>query len=210
MQLSLPHPVHLQKQRLCNFQDGTLSSVVTCSKPKLHIDHLEQYFLGSSRIKMYNEVVLLSALTSFRCQVTWPTVYWYFFSDNLNPPCSRDREELCYFCHQRNKRNIYTDVSEEKKKREQQYEKILHDYQDKKRRLTTAKEMDAKKRSQHYAKDASRYNFEVARRKVSVVCVVLYYYCHAFSESWKNYKIGWVSCKISVVNVITVRVLPTL
>ena len=81
--------------------------------------------------------------------------------------CSRDKGELCYFCHQRNKRNVFVDTTEEKKAREEQYEKILHEYQQKKHRLANARENDARTRAFQYAKDASKQNLESGLRKVS-------------------------------------------
>lgn len=93
-----------------------------------------------------------------------------FVIDKLHEQCSRNTtpgQELCYFCHQRNKRNVYVDISEEKKAKELQYEKILHEYQDKKHHLTVANDVKAKKMSQLYAEDAATYNFELAQKKVS-------------------------------------------
>lgn len=58
-------------------------------------------------------------------------------------------------------------VSDEKKARDLQYEKVLHDYQEKKRHLTLAKEREAHKVFELYAKDASSYNFDIAQKKVS-------------------------------------------
>lgn len=83
---------------------------------------------------------------------------------------------------------MYVDLSEEKKRREKQYEKILHDYQDKRRCLATAKDNDAMRKVRHYAEDVSRYNFELAEKRVSSLCnFILIRFC--FSESRKGYKV---------------------
>ena len=74
---------------------------------------------------------------------------------------------LCYFCHQRNKRNIYVDTSTERKATEINYEKVLHDYQEKKHSLASAKERKAKKTSGLFAKDASLHNYKRSQEKVS-------------------------------------------
>ena len=62
---------------------------------------------------------------------------------------------------------MYVDVSKKKREREQQYEKILHEYQQKKYQLTKAKELDAKKVHEWYTKDVTAYNLELAGKKVS-------------------------------------------
>lgn len=62
------------------------------------------------------------------------------------------------------------DISEEKKARELQYEKILHDYQSKKHSLASAKEREARKTSELFAKDASSHNLGRLQRKVSATC----------------------------------------
>lgn len=90
---------------------------------------------------------------------------------DMNPSCSHNTvagQELCYFCHQRNKRNVYIDISDEKKARELQYEKILQDYQDKKRLLASARDREVKKVSGLFAKDASSHNFSRGQSKVSI------------------------------------------
>lgn len=75
---------------------------------------------------------------------------------------------MCYLCHQRDKRNQFIDVSEEKRLRELQYEKLLKEYQDRECRLALAKDREAKKISELFAKEAKLYNFDIAQRKVCV------------------------------------------
>lgn len=85
-------------------------------------------------------------------------------------PCSHDTiagQELCYFCHQRSKKNVYVDISAEKKARDLQYERILQEYQDKKHSLASAKEHEAKRVSKSFAKDTSSLNFKSFVQKVS-------------------------------------------
>ena len=89
----------------------------------------------------------------------------------MNSSCSHDMpagQELCYFCHQQNKRNVYIDISDEKKARELQYEKILHNYQSKKQSLARVQEREAKKVSKFFAKNASSHNFGLLQKKVSI------------------------------------------
>ena len=76
------------------------------------------------------------------------------------------RQGLCYFCHQQNKKNLYVDTSIERKAKEINYEKVLHDYQEKKHFLASAKEREAKKISESFAKDASLHNYRLSQEKV--------------------------------------------
>ena len=97
--------------------------------------------------------------------------FWTFFADyELHTSCSHDTlsgQGLCYSCHQRNKKNIFIDVSDEKKTNELKYEKLLQEYQNKKHSMVAAKELDAKNSTQLFAKDTSLYNFRHSQKKVS-------------------------------------------
>lgn len=98
-------------------------------------------------------------------------LYLVLCTTEIHSSCSHDMlagQELCYFCHQQNKRNVYVDVSDEKKARELQYEKILREYQDKKQSLARVQEREAKRFSKFFAKDASSHNFGLLQKKVSI------------------------------------------
>ena len=69
---------------------------------------------------------------------------------------------------------MYVDVSDIKKERERQCERILEEYRSRRDRLAIARESKSKRTIDLYKKDASSYNLDATLKKVTVTPELLF------------------------------------
>lgn len=84
------------------------------------------------------------------------------------PAKGSSEPDLCYACAQREKRNVYVDLSSERKKRHQRYDQLMWDYQKRKNYIAMQREQEAKREAIQYSKCRASYNLDKANEKVGI------------------------------------------
>lgn len=88
---------------------------------------------------------------------------------------SNSGQDLCYLCHQRALRNVFIDLSEEKRKREIEEDKLLQAHQQQKDLVAQVKEQLLKEDKKLHNRDIASFNSTAAQRtKVQCTCMIVH------------------------------------